>query len=588
MVSHFQRLALATLVLALASPCLSQFESCTNPVTNCDSNTDYFPDKITLEHSQTATVKYAKTYVDITVTDSFDVTHKHRLVRCGCTAPTPSAGIQVINVPPARIFVNDGPTLAFLTHSIPQIDRIVAVGNPDYVYSSSIRNRFQDGTDNAALAARDDVHVAFINLFSVAGHKSEVPNIPFFANGESAEATPFGRSEWIKIIGLMFDSVETANTEYDSIVSRYNRMKALAEGAARRPSVLLNYPSTWESSTTWALPSQKQYITHMLRDANVDYLFMNDGKDETNILTTEEVSTKFKWARYLLVSGPYPPVDSTKMEDFFLPAGMDGAEDTNTALRSLASVNCANVWVKNKRIAGEGYESANDYFEWGAIRPDLLLQDIVYAVHPNVDVDDSTTFSFKVDTAADSVKGGACPYNDLLGTAPSGKRYVDFTMEVTGQNRFEVENKLVEKIIPKIASDERLDSKSVDAFFEKPQKAGSTTLKLRLMVDDNDTKSVSGDGSQIAQDVQSALGGGAIVSLQDVQLANGVVINTRKGLGGGGIGGIIGGLLGVAIAVALVLFAIGRRKGKKVGAQEIKDRFWKEHGVRLADDVEKE
>lgn len=113
------------------------------------------------------------------------------------------------------------------------------------------------------------------------------------------------------------------------------------------------------------------------------------------------------------------------------------------------------------------------------LRPDLILQDIVYAVHPNIDVDDKTTFSFKVDTASDSIKGGACPYNDLLGMAPNGKQYVDFTMEVSGMNRFEVENKLVENIIPKIASDERLDSKSVDAFFEKPQKAGYIYKRLQ-------------------------------------------------------------------------------------------------------------
>ena len=567
--------------------CVAQdFVSCSDPVEICYTHKDYFPNKVTIEHAKTVKISYNNTYVDMSVTDASGSIYLHRLVRCGCPVPLSSSEFQVIKIPPKRLFVNDGPSIAFLTHSIPQLDRIVAVGDPTYIYSESIRSRFSEGTSNAVLANRTDIDVSFISLNYVSAYKQANISIPYFANGESDEATPFGRSEWIKVFGLIFNAVDAANSKYEDIVSKYNKMTQIAWNAQRRPSVLLNYPY----GSSWSLPSENQYITQILRDANVDYRFMNDGKNDTNLLTLPEILGNFSSARFLLLSGPFPPVVSSEMREFFQPEinpdgseNMDGKE-INRALKSLASVQCANVWVQSKRVTED--LNANDYFEFGAIRPDLLLEDIVHAVHPEAESDNSTTFSFKMKDADSSEKGGSCPYNDLLGEAPIGMVYIDVELEVKGMDRFQIEDKLVDSVIPEVTRDKRIERNGIEVFFEKPQQLSTSVLVLRIMVKEESENSMLNDAATVQGSVQRALGSSAEVHLLQYESVNGESKMLKQGLGTRAISGIVLGCLGIALLCGLLLFLVGRKSGRKFGATETRDRFWREHGVRLADDVE--
>lgn len=576
----------ALFLFALAPCSALSAGSCTDRIHNCDPSIDYFTTKVVLKYASTVKLKYNNTYVDVIVSDVSGTAHIHRLVRCGCPIPESPNGAQVIQVPPTRLFVNDGPTLAFLTHSIPQIDRIVAVGDPKYVYSQSIREKFTEGVNNSELSKRTDIDVSFINLNSVSFYKQENISIPYFANGESDEVNPFGRSEWVKIIGLMFNAVESANSKFADILNKYEKMKQIALNARRRPSVLLNYPY----GKTWSLPSQNQYITQILRDANVDYRFMNDGQSDTHTLSLSEISGNFSSARFLLLSGPFPPLTQPDLRDFFqIELNEDGSinEDgvaVNKALRTLASVRCANVWVTSKRVSED--LNANDYFEFGATRPDLILEDIVHAVHPYAEFDNGTTFSFKMDDASEEIKRGKCPYNNLMNEAPSGMIYVDIELSINGMDRFEVEDKLFEHVIPEVAIDERIHPDSIEFFFEKPAQKEKTVLVLRIMVNETDEKSIINDSEKIKDSVQRVLGSDFPVQMLKSEPSSGNIEIVRGGIGKGALVGIVLSSILAVILIGLLLFHFGTKRGRNSGATEMRDRFWREHGVRLADDTE--
>ncbi len=352
---------LQTLCLAVAAAAISSVsanvETCLFPVT-CDPSTNYF-DKINLTHIKTVSqLTFANTYVSFTVNSADKKqAYPYRLVRCGCPSGNVPAGTQVIFVPPRRLYMTDSPTIGMCTHAVQVSDRIIAVKNAAFLYASSLRRRIKKSTPFSVLN-NTDVDVAFVNFFLKSkDYVSSNTGKPFFVNGESNEDTPFARSEWVKIFGLMFDKVDAANTAFDNIVDIYTANRKLANSARRRPSVVLNYPI----GNAWFQPSEKQYTTELLRDANVDFLFMNDGKSTSNNLTVEEVAQKFKWTRYLINSGPFPPIKNNSMTSLFANGSKATGKKINTALRSMAAVHCANVWVNQKRVAGEGFNSVNDF-----------------------------------------------------------------------------------------------------------------------------------------------------------------------------------------------------------------------------------
>ncbi len=132
-------------------------------------------------------------------------------------------------------------------------------------------------------------------------------------------------------------------------------------------------------------------------------------------------------------------------------------------------------------------------------------------LHPNIDVGSEPTFSFKLNDAPADIKGSSCPYNDLLGKAPKGMGYVDTTMDIEGMNRFDVENLLVEKIIPEVSKDTKIGAKAIDGFFEKPQANASTTFVLRTMVKKTDVQEIIDGRDGLVFAVRSALGRNATV-----------------------------------------------------------------------------
>lgn len=566
-------------------------QPCLNAVIYCNTNKDYFPEKISLRYTTTTKLVFSNTHVDVTVTRVDRNSERYRLVRCGCPSGDVPQGTQIIFVPPRRLFVNDGPTIGVLAHSLARVNQITAVGNPAFVYSSAIRSRFatNESTSFESLINRTDIDLSLLYLDDIEEYKDANVRTPFFANGESDESTPLGRSEWIKILALLFDLVESGSTAFEEIERNYENAKALAQRARERPSVLLNYPGT---NLKWSLPSEKQYIAALLRDANVDYLFLNDGNNKTRVLPLDQVVSQFRWARYLIHTGPYPPSDSTDMSSLFPTESVNGIvnEDAvaiNEALRSLASVRCGNVWVQSKRVTNDDGHSANDFFEYGATRPDLLLLDIVHMVHPSLDESYEPFFSFKLNINANSAVARNCPYNQLLtNKALDGMQYIDIEMEIVGLNRFLVEDRLVENIFPQVAQNPHMQLNGIDAYFIKETRKRSSILVLRAMVQNEYASDVMENAGRIVRSVGQALDSDVMVKLLSVSSVSDGIETVEKRIG-------IQAVVAAAIFVGMTLFTailggllyfVGSKIGTTKGKNEMKTRYWNELGVRLRED----
>jgi iron complex transport system substrate-binding protein len=569
---------------------------CRDAVKDCAADGDHFPDRVSFERAN-ATIKgvtYGAAFVDVDVfSASLEEDFKYRFVRCGCEAVAGAADGRVrVSVPVGGLYVGDTVIMSMLTDQVDGRDFVRAVGDVTFAYSARVRREVAQGKYRsvAALSELDalagQIDASVINDFSVADYRNRTlygGSIPFVVSAESGERDPLGRAEWVKLFGILVGKEKQTTALYEAIKFRYETVKNQAFAVRRRPSVLVNTPTQMDESlpATWTQPGGNQYTAAFLRDANTDYRFADDGSAAGNDLTVDAVVANFSSARYWVNFGRFPAVKADTL-DALLGDGKE-KKDWVAAYRKLAAVKCGNVWSLSKEVTDKG--EANNFFEEGALRPDLILQDMLTIFHPGVTTADPADLKFYYSLGKPS-KGvaDACPFNELPEEAAAGKKFHVTELEISGVDRFGVEDRLAAGgIAPAVAKAANVSAAELEIFFDRPDGPGNKDAfaKVRAMVDGG----AKVDPKRVASAFEKELGKGAKVSVVSSETG----VTSRKGgdngLGGGAIAGIVLGSLALAAALVTASWCFAARRAKRRAANELKDRFWAEHGVRLAEDA---
>jgi iron complex transport system substrate-binding protein len=292
----------------------------------------------------------------------------------GTRKPTGPAGSRFIEIPVRR-------AVAFSTSYLASIDAIgesrslVGVDNGAYVNTPSIRARIASGSvRNIAKNGMADIEtlialdVDAIFTFGMGNEwdtypKMDEAGLPVVMNGDWNEQDPLGRAEWIKFIALFYDREKEANAFFSKTEAEYSRLASLASTAASRPRILVSAPY----QGTWAVAGGASYMARFIRDAGGAYLWASDSATGSLVLPVEAVYAAGQAADIWLDPGSALSLAEVRaMDSRFasLPAFVKGA-----------------VYNNNARVNPSG---ANDYFESGAIRPDLVLRDLVSLFHPEL------------------------------------------------------------------------------------------------------------------------------------------------------------------------------------------------------------
>lgn len=588
------RLAAALLCAALACVAAQDVaDTCLNPVSECDADTDYFPDKFSIDDAtETITaVDFQNTYVDISSTVG-TVEYSYRLVRCGCEGVAPAAdeGVQTFSVPPKDVYVDDTVIQAMLSTEIAATDRIFAVRDPTFAYNQQIKRLVTSGavksiSEFSELSEFDaELDLNIIGSFNIPTYLESDLATPYIVSGERSEVSPIARAEWIKVFGLIFDQVPQATRTFDDIKFRYSAISEKAFSVRRRPSVVVNVPfADFETGELeWVQPGGEEYTTQFLRDANVDYRYANDGKDLGTPLTLKEVETDFGSARYWINVFRFPSVSDETMDTFLSAEENEATADT---FKKLAAVKCGNVWSQTKRITEDG--NGNDFFELGVIRPDLILADMLQIFHPNVADDEEMTFYYSLGSA-DEVEVDACPYNELPLEAEGGKTFVTSEYMVKGADRFAIEDKLASDVSPAVAEAIGVPETDTEIFFDRDLEDTDDDrafVKVRAQMDKGDADDFDSDA--VATAIGDSMGDGVTASVEGDTTTE---VDTRSsssddGLSGGAIAGIVIGSLAALALVAAATFFLASKRSRAAAYQELKDKYWTEHRVRLAEDT---
>ena len=190
--------------------------------------------------------------------------------------------------------------------------------------------------------------------------KAQIPTLLF---QDWQEQNPLGRTEWIKVMGVLLDKEVEANTYFNQVVENYERVKKMAQRAKTHPTVI----SGAVYQDVWYVPGGKSWMATLFSDAQADYLFKDNDQTGSLALSVETVIEKAHQASFWIA----PAQHTSRLE-------MRSDQPAYTSINAFSQKNVITYALSKGPTGGVLY------FEQAALRPDWVLSDLVYFLHPGI------------------------------------------------------------------------------------------------------------------------------------------------------------------------------------------------------------
>ncbi len=298
---------------------------------------------------------------------------------------TPKKNEIVLTVPLKRVIPFSTSFLSMID-TLGEINSIVGVENKSYIYNPKILNKIEEKKVGiiGSIGQLDLEKVLSVNpqvLISIGStgetpktvQKLEKARIISINNYDWQEKHPLGKAEWIKFFGALYDKQDEATKIFNFIASNYTSLKNRQQ---QKPvNVLFSSPY----SGTWYIPGGKSYGAQFLKDANGTYAWSKDTSTGSLPLSFETIVNQQKEADIWLSPNYNSITEMVSDDSRYLPF-LNKVENR--------------VYSQNKRINSLG---GNDYWEKGALRPDLVLKDYIELFKLDNCISDSLFFFEKLD-----------------------------------------------------------------------------------------------------------------------------------------------------------------------------------------------
>ncbi|MEM9976119.1 MAG: ABC transporter substrate-binding protein [Cyanobacteria bacterium P01_D01_bin.2] len=348
-------------------------------VTRYEPDRDYFPNKVQLEYATGFSVDYFNHYKVVTVTQpwkSAAEAFEYVLVQCGTPVPTGFADAQVIEVPIRTVATLSTTYLPHL-ELLEQMDALVGVDQFDFIYAPDVRQKIARGELSEFNSGRTlDMEKLLVTAPDlVMAYGTGDPDVDSYSRimqaglpvalvGEYVETSPLGRAEWLMFTALFFNQEAKAQQLFTGIVTEYSSLVELTATLTERPGVFTGF--SYEG--TWYMSGGKSYAAALLEDAGADYLWADNDSTVTIPLDFESVFDQAANADvWINVS-----------QDWF---SREDAIATDPRYGKFSALEQNNVFNNNARMNEFG---GNDYWESGAVSPNLILADLVKIFHPEL------------------------------------------------------------------------------------------------------------------------------------------------------------------------------------------------------------
>ena len=186
-------------------------------------------------------------------------------------------------------------------------------------------------------------------------------NIPLIECAEYMEESPLARAEWMRFYGMLYGREHEADSLFAVVDSCYHNLCLRAKQSATKRSVLVDK----QTGSVWYVPGGHSTIGRMLADAVCDYPFSTDEHSGSLSLPFEAVLEKAGESDVWLLRYDNPR-----------PLTMPQLLAENAGYTHLRPVNQNQVYGCNVMTSM--------FYEETPFRPDLLLQDYVRILHPEM------------------------------------------------------------------------------------------------------------------------------------------------------------------------------------------------------------
>jgi len=254
-------------------------------------------------------------------------------------------------------------------------DRLVGFPGLDYISSPKTRKRIETGAVRE-LGANEQLNTErvlsldpdLIVGFGVSGVPSsyqalEASGVPVVYNGDWMEEAPLGKAEWILFFGFLLGEEKAAQTAFETVERAYLEAKALAADATETPTVL----SGALYRDVWYLPGGDSWAAGFIRDANARYLWADTPGNGSLSLSLESVLEKGAGADFWIAPSQF--TSYTEMSR------------SNQHYGQFRAFRNKNIYTY---ALAKGAGGGMLYYERGPGRPDLILKDLIYWLHPGL------------------------------------------------------------------------------------------------------------------------------------------------------------------------------------------------------------
>lgn len=190
--------------------------------------------------------------------------------------------------------------------------------------------------------------------------------VPVLVLHDHLENHPLARAEYVRLFGALTGRMEQADSVFSDVRERYENLAASVSGN-KRVKVLLNIPY----ADAWYIPGADNYMSQLVRDAAGEVIGAEADATKSRVISLEDA--------YRL----------SRNADIWLNPGHCRTREQLAAVHQLFPsfgplANGLPIYNNTLRITPEG---GNDFWESGAVRPDLILEDLIKVFHSGGDGD---------------------------------------------------------------------------------------------------------------------------------------------------------------------------------------------------------
>ena len=175
---------------------------------------------------------------------------------------------------------------------------------------------------------------------------------------EWQEGSPLARAEWIRVLGALTGKLHEADSVFNAVEQKYINLK----------SQITNHKSSKIMSGnnfrgTWYVPSGKNYLAYLFKDAGADYPFYENERETSIPLTIEETLRYFHDADVWVGAGGNSLAELAELDE------------KHTWFKAYQNGRVYN-WRKQTKAGGP-----NNFWERGVVHPEEMLEDVIHMLN---------------------------------------------------------------------------------------------------------------------------------------------------------------------------------------------------------------